>query len=305
MLLAIVLVLLSHSFWQFLTHHRDRFVVTNMRVMRIRGVFSQSIATTPIARVLDITLKKPSIGRILGYGHFVFESAAQDQGFREIRWVSRPDDRDLTIQRVIQRTGLRAAASVDVLEGDEDSDDDGTGPIGMDSAQEVITTVAPRPTTPGPLRPRPEVDLQQRTRQLDRRQRLSSPGALSEQISAALPSRPLRMVRRGSLECLVQLIRSLGVPCLSCEQLPTNRMPARTLRYGVQQRQSRCDLAGLGGCDDKAELSGRTGCDLEEQRVQPHDLAPVGRGVAGHAGVLRGDRGLQLVRVGLAIGALE
>ena len=156
-LLAIVLVLLAHAFWQFLTHHRDRFVVTNMRVMRIRGVFSQSIATTPIARVLDITLKKPSIGRILGYGHFVFESAAQDQGFREIRWVSRPDDRDLTIQRVIQRTGLRAAASVDVLEGDEDSDDDGTGPIGMDSAQEVISTVAPsapahhaRPASSGP-----------------------------------------------------------------------------------------------------------------------------------------------------------
>jgi hypothetical protein len=144
-LLVIVLLLLAHAFWQFLTHHRDRFVVTNMRVMRIRGVFSQSIATTPIARVLDITLKKPSIGRILGYGHFVFESAAQDQGFREIRWVSRPDDRDLTIQRVIQRTGLRAAASVDVLEGDEDSDDDGTGPIGMDSAQEVTTTVAPAP----------------------------------------------------------------------------------------------------------------------------------------------------------------
>jgi len=144
-LLVIVLVLLSIAFWAFLTHHRDRFVVTNMRVMRIRGVFSQSIATTPIARVLDITLKKPSIGRILGYGHFVFESAAQDQGFREIRWVSRPDDRDLTIQRVIQRTGLRAAASVDVLEGEEDSDDDGTGPIGMDSAQEVTTTTAPAP----------------------------------------------------------------------------------------------------------------------------------------------------------------
>jgi uncharacterized membrane protein YdbT with pleckstrin-like domain len=144
-LLAIVLLLLAHAFWQFLTHHRDRFVVTNMRVMRIRGVFSQSIATTPIARVLDITLKKPSIGRILGYGHFVFESAAQDQGFREIRWVSRPDDRDLTIQRVIQRTGLRAAASVDVLQGEEDSDDDGTGPIGMDSAQEVTTTTAPAP----------------------------------------------------------------------------------------------------------------------------------------------------------------
>ncbi|WP_433160402.1 PH domain-containing protein [Kribbella sp. CA-247076] len=144
-LLAIVLILLMHAFWQFLTHHRDRFVVTNMRVMRIRGVFSQTVATTPIARVLDITLQKPIVGRIFGYGHFVFESAAQDQGFREIRWVSRPDDRDLTIQRVIQRTGLRASASVDVVQGDDDTDDDGTGPIGMDSAHEVSTTVAPTP----------------------------------------------------------------------------------------------------------------------------------------------------------------
>jgi uncharacterized membrane protein YdbT with pleckstrin-like domain len=145
-LLAIVLVLLSHAFWQFLTQHRDRFVVTNMRVMRIRGVFSQTVATTPIARILDITLQKPIIGRIFGYGHFVFESAAQDQGFREIKYVSRPDDRDLTIQRVIQRTGLRASASVDVVQGDDDdSDDDGTGPIGMDSAQEVTTSTAPAP----------------------------------------------------------------------------------------------------------------------------------------------------------------
>src|SRR5882757_8700594 len=144
-LLVIVLVLLSHAFWRFLTEHRDRFVVTNMRVMRIRGVFSQTVATTPIARILDITLQKPIIGRMFGYGHFVFESAAQDQGFREIKYVSRPDERDLTIQRVIQRTGLRAQASVDVVAGDEDSDDDGTGPVGMDSAREVTASTAPAP----------------------------------------------------------------------------------------------------------------------------------------------------------------
>lgn len=136
--LFFVLLLLGHAFWRFLTEHRDRFVVTNMRVMRIRGVFSQRVATTPIARILDITLEKPWIGRFMGYGHFIFESAAQDQGFREIRFVSRPDERDLTIQRVIQRTGLRASASVDtVVVSDEDSDDDGTGPIGMDPATEV------------------------------------------------------------------------------------------------------------------------------------------------------------------------
>src|ERR1700704_6535142 len=42
LLLLIVLFLLGHAFWQFLTEHRDRFVITNLRVMRIRGVFSQT-----------------------------------------------------------------------------------------------------------------------------------------------------------------------------------------------------------------------------------------------------------------------
>ncbi|MFP5282632.1 MAG: PH domain-containing protein, partial [Actinomycetes bacterium] len=42
------------------------------------------------------------------YGHFVFESAAQDQGLHDIRFVGHPDRRDLTIQTVIQRAGLRS-----------------------------------------------------------------------------------------------------------------------------------------------------------------------------------------------------
>ena len=90
-----------------LTVHMDRFVVTNMRVFRVNGVFSQSLATMPLSRILDITVHKPFVGRVLGYGNFVFESAAQAQGLREITKVARPDERDLTIQRVVQRAGLR------------------------------------------------------------------------------------------------------------------------------------------------------------------------------------------------------
>ena len=45
-------------------------------------------------------MDRPVLGRVLGYGHFVFESAAQDQGLREIKWVSEIDDRERLIQRV-------------------------------------------------------------------------------------------------------------------------------------------------------------------------------------------------------------
>ena len=96
-----------HALYIALRERRDVFVITNMRVFRASGVFSVRIATMPITRILDITVEKPLLGRILGYGHFIFESAAQAQGLRHIRFIGDPDERDLTIQRVIQRSGLR------------------------------------------------------------------------------------------------------------------------------------------------------------------------------------------------------
>lgn len=93
--------------------YMDRFVITNMRVFRVNGVLSQHLATMPIVRILDISVNETLPGRMFGYGHFVFESAAQDQGLREIRYVGDPERRDLTIQRVIQRSGIRARMEVD------------------------------------------------------------------------------------------------------------------------------------------------------------------------------------------------
>jgi hypothetical protein len=101
------LALALHGGWRILQAQMDRFVITNMRVFRVHGILSQSQATMPLARILDISVHRPVIGRILGYGHFVFESAAQEQGLREIRFVGRPNERGLTIQRVIARSGLR------------------------------------------------------------------------------------------------------------------------------------------------------------------------------------------------------
>ncbi len=121
---SLILILISfgvalEALWRMLAQHMDRFVITNMRVFRVHGILSQNRATMPMSRILDITVEKPFAGRIFGYGHFVFESAAQDQGLRDIRFVGRPDERDLTIQTVIQRAGLRASAGRRPVEDDD------------------------------------------------------------------------------------------------------------------------------------------------------------------------------------------
>jgi hypothetical protein len=110
--LIVVFALGAHAIWGTLREHRDRFVITNMRVFRVHGVLSTHLATMPLIRILDISVKKPLHGRLLGFGHFMFESAAQEQGLRDIRYVGRPDERDLVIQRVVQRSGLRGPRMV-------------------------------------------------------------------------------------------------------------------------------------------------------------------------------------------------
>lgn len=108
--LVLGLVLLAVSAWKCHVAYMDRFVITNMRVFRIHGIFNQNLATVPLARILDISMTQPLSGQLCGYGHFTFESAAQDQGLKIIRYVGDPTERDLIIQRTISRAGLRRAA---------------------------------------------------------------------------------------------------------------------------------------------------------------------------------------------------
>jgi hypothetical protein len=106
---GVALAIAGHAGWSAMSAYMDRFVITNLRVFRVRGVLGRRMATMPLGRILDITVHRPLIGRILGYGHFVFESVAQAQGLRDVRFVGRPEERDLAIQRVVQRAGLRGS----------------------------------------------------------------------------------------------------------------------------------------------------------------------------------------------------
>lgn len=115
--LMLALGLIVQAVWVLADQYRDRFVVTNQKVYRVHGNINQVRASMPLTRILDITVDRPFAGRILGYGHFVFESAAQDQGLREIKWVPEIDQRERLIQRVIHEAGL------------------GTGPTTMTTAE--------------------------------------------------------------------------------------------------------------------------------------------------------------------------
>jgi uncharacterized membrane protein YdbT with pleckstrin-like domain len=110
--------ILVQALWRVLEEYRDRFVITNQRVFRVHGVLDTQRASVPLLRILDITVKKPFIGQLLNYGHFVFESAAQVQGLNEIRYVADIDEREDALRMIM--------APESPIPEEDDETDDGT-----------------------------------------------------------------------------------------------------------------------------------------------------------------------------------
>jgi membrane protein YdbS with pleckstrin-like domain len=96
--LLLLVACIARGAWLLMAYRRDLFVVTDHRVLRLWGILFKNRAVVPLGRILDITVHKPLVGRLLHYGHLVFESAAQEQGLRDVRFMPEPD----TLDRIIQ-----------------------------------------------------------------------------------------------------------------------------------------------------------------------------------------------------------
>ena len=107
--LVLVALMAGYGSDAFLRVRRERFLVTDTRVMRLSGVYSRKAAWMPLSRVLDITVDRPFWLRPLGCGHLVLENAAQEQGLRDIRLISHPGRRALLIHQ-LRTHGSEAAA---------------------------------------------------------------------------------------------------------------------------------------------------------------------------------------------------
>jgi hypothetical protein len=127
LLLVVGLGILVHAGYLWFVQFLDVFVITNVRMLRVSGIINIKQASTPVSRILDITLKQPLLGRVMDYGHFVFESAAQEQGLRDIRFVPRP----LVLNEKIQ------TLQMDLLTGrrgtqDSELEDEAVAPVDLD-----------------------------------------------------------------------------------------------------------------------------------------------------------------------------
>jgi membrane protein YdbS with pleckstrin-like domain len=100
---------LSWLVWEYLDWKLEYFIVTDRRLMLVHGVVNRDVAIMPLGKVTDMLYRRSPVGKALGYGTFIFESAGQDQALSQVPWVRDPDKRYRDISALIFAPSSRRA----------------------------------------------------------------------------------------------------------------------------------------------------------------------------------------------------
>lgn len=77
--------------WSWGQWYLEEFIITDKRVLLVYGILTRRVGVMPLSKVTDLTYERSLLGRILGYGAFVVESAGQRQAFNRIEYLPTPD----------------------------------------------------------------------------------------------------------------------------------------------------------------------------------------------------------------------
>ncbi|MDF5756093.1 PH domain-containing protein [Spongiactinospora sp. TRM90649] len=85
------LLLLIRFVWKVAEWSVDYFVVTSKRMLLTYGLITRKVAMMPLGKVTDMSFQRSVLGRMLGYGEFVLESAGQDQALSTVNYLPYPE----------------------------------------------------------------------------------------------------------------------------------------------------------------------------------------------------------------------
>jgi hypothetical protein len=78
-------------------------VVTDERMMLVRGLLARTAAAMPLQKVTGLTLQRTVAGRLLGYGTLIVDCPGRRQVFRKVRYLPYPEQLYLEISGLLSR----------------------------------------------------------------------------------------------------------------------------------------------------------------------------------------------------------
>ena len=85
-----VIVLIS-AFFDYLRWNNEQYIVTDQRVIQVRGVLNKDVIDSSLDKINDVELRQSWLGRIFDYGTIEILTAS-DVGINEMRRIAHPLD---------------------------------------------------------------------------------------------------------------------------------------------------------------------------------------------------------------------
>jgi membrane protein YdbS with pleckstrin-like domain len=136
----VALVAVARFLYLVLAWWLDRIVVTDQRLFEVSGLLTKKVAVMPLAKLTDLTFTRTPLGRLLGYGDLVLETAGQEQALTHLERLPNPEAFYRAFSTLVM---ARFSAARPDVEADEHGgagppieeedipwpDDDDTGPL--------------------------------------------------------------------------------------------------------------------------------------------------------------------------------
>ena len=84
-------LLLLRLLWKVFDWSENYFVITSQRLLLSEGFLTHKVNMMPLAKVTDMSFQRSAMGRLLGYGEFIVESAGQNQSLRSVDRLPYPE----------------------------------------------------------------------------------------------------------------------------------------------------------------------------------------------------------------------
>lgn len=77
--------------FKYLQWWKDRYVITDQRVLLVEGIFAIKVTAVSLSRVTETSFGRSLWGRMLGYGDLKLDSAGEQLGMATLRYLPKPE----------------------------------------------------------------------------------------------------------------------------------------------------------------------------------------------------------------------
>ncbi|MGQ0679468.1 MAG: PH domain-containing protein [Actinomycetota bacterium] len=88
--IGVVLVVTLYALFRLVQWWKDRYVITDQRVLLIEGIIAVKVAAVSLGRVTETSFTRSLWGRLLGYGELKLDSAGEQLGLASLDYLPKP-----------------------------------------------------------------------------------------------------------------------------------------------------------------------------------------------------------------------